>query len=138
MHPYLRALGIGVVAGCRTFTAPAATLQAGDNVWAGLAMLAAAGEYVIDKLPTTPSRLEIAPLAARIVAGGLCGGTLAARNDASRVGGMLAGALGAASAAWIGAHARGFLTRRGWPDWPGALAEDAIAIRLAWLVNRAM
>jgi len=138
MHPYLRALGIGAAAGSRTFTAPAATLQAGGNVWAGLAMLAAAGEYVIDKLPKTPSRLEAAPFLGRLVSGGLCGGAVAARNDGSRAGGIVAGAIGAAAGAWLCAHGRAFVAERGWPDLPAALFEDAYAICLAQVVNKAM
>jgi uncharacterized membrane protein len=127
--PYARAAGIGAVAGLRTFTAPAATLAAGGSVWTGLVTALAAGEYVGDKLPGTPSRLAAGPLIARIVSGAACGRALAARNDGNPIGGMLAGGAAAVAGAYAGYHLRHYLTSdRKLPDLPLALLEDAVAI----------
>ncbi len=126
---YARSAGIGAVAGLRTFTAPAATLESGGNVWAGLVVALAAGELVADKLPFTPSRLQPGGLIARIVSGGLCGGELAVRSAASRLVGTIAGAAAAVGSAWIGASIRTSVARLGKvPDFPLALVEDGIAI----------
>ncbi len=129
---YCRSAGIGAVAGLRTFTAPAATLESGGNIWAGIVFALAAGELVADKLPFTPSRLAPGGLIARIVSGGLCGGELAARGAASRVFGTFAGAAAAIGSAWIGASVRTSVARLGnVPDFPVALVEDGIAIAAA-------
>ncbi len=126
---YCRSAGIGAVAGLRTFTAPAATLESGGNIWAGVAIALAAGELIGDKLPFTPSRLAPGPLIARIVSGGLCGGELAVRGAASRALGTFAGAAAAVGSAWIGASIRTSVARLGnVPDFPVALVEDGIAI----------
>ncbi len=126
---YVRSAGIGAVAGLRTFTAPAATLESGGNIWAGIVVALAAGELIADKLPFTPSRLAPGGLIARIVSGGLCGGELAVRGAASRVLGTLTGAAAAVGSAWIGASVRTSVARLGKvPDLPVALVEDGIAI----------
>jgi uncharacterized membrane protein len=128
---YLRALSIGAVAGLRTFTAPAATLGIGRQVWSGLAIVAAAGELVADKLPFTPSRLAPGAFGARLVSGGLCGRALARRFDGSGTIGLAAGAAAAAASAWAGYSLRHELTQRGLPDFVVALCEDAIALFVA-------
>lgn len=127
---YLKALGIGAVAGLRTMTAPAATLGARNSPWTGASRLLALAEYVGDKLPGIPSRLSPPALAARVISGGWCGGIVAARLDASRVAGIACGAVGALGGAWAGFTVRSYLTKsRGVPDAALALAEDALA---AW------
>ena len=127
---YLKALGIGAVAGLRAMTAPAATLGARNSAWTGAARLLAFGEYVGDKLPGAPSRLSLPPLVARVVSGGCCGGIVAARLDASRAAGLACGVAGARGGAWAGYTVRGDLsTSRGVPSAALALAEDALA---AW------
>jgi uncharacterized membrane protein len=132
--PYLKSLGIGGVAGLRAVTAPAATLGLLDSPWTGLARLLAAGEYVGDKLPVTPSRLSPPALAARAVSGGWCGGVVAARLGASRRAGIASGVFGALAAAWCGYSLRAYLTKsRGLPDAAVATAEDAFAI---WAARR--
>jgi uncharacterized membrane protein len=128
LQAYLRALGIGAVAGLRTFTAPAATLAAGRQVWGGLAIVAAAGELFADKLSFTPSRLSPPALGARLVSGALCGGALADRFEGSRAVGSVLGAAAAGGSAWLGYTIRHKLTEMGMADFPIAVVEDAVAI----------
>ncbi len=108
--------------------APAATLGIDRQVWSGLAILAAAGELVADKLPFMPSRLSPPSLGARLISGGLCGGELAHRSDGSRAFGIACGALAAAASAWGGYTLRKELTERGLPDFAVAVCEDGVAI----------
>ncbi len=129
VSPYVRAAGIGAVAGLRSFTAPAATLATGGSAWTGLVTALAAGECVADKLPFAPSRLQPPALLWRLVSGGSCGSALAGRADGSRMIGACAGALGALAAAYGGYGLRRYLTKGvGLPDAPVALFEDAIAV----------
>ncbi|MGH7519548.1 MAG: DUF4126 family protein, partial [Gemmatimonadales bacterium] len=88
------AFAIGVVAGLRSMTAPAAVAWAACFGWlhlepTPLAFLGSAvaryvllalmlGELVVDKLPFTPGRTRPGPFAGRILAGGLAGAALAA------------------------------------------------------------
>jgi uncharacterized membrane protein len=125
---YLRALGIGAVAGLRTFTAPAATLTIDRPVWSGLVTLLAAGELVADKLPFMPSRLSPGSLGARLVSGSLCGRALAQRFEGNAAVGLILGALGAAGSAYAGYTIRHELTKRGLPDFLVAICEDSVAI----------
>jgi len=134
-NPYFAALQIGFVAGSRALVAPAATLAAEDSIWTGLAALAAVGELVIDKLPFTPSRLAPPLFLARVVAGAYCGSSVAARRYGSRAGGAVLGVAGAIAAALLGSRVRSFAADRDWPDFPVALAEDAICLSTAWSVT---
>src|SRR5260370_5201107 len=81
----LLAFGIGVVTGLRSMTAPAVVVWAAHlgwmnlsgsplaflgSAWAvGIFTVAALGEFVADKLPTTPARTAAVGLTARIVLG---------------------------------------------------------------------
>ncbi len=124
-----RAARLGLSAGLRTFT-PLAALALGGvgrpararRLLAGLAL----AEIVGDKLPWTPSRLQLPSVAGRATSAALCGATVAGPAGlAPAVGGALAATYG-------GYHARATLVRRsGWPDLVWALVEDAIAIVLA-------
>src|SRR5437660_9184021 len=96
MATYFLGFLIGVIAGLRSLTAPAAVSWAArlgwlhlENTW--LAFLGAAatpyiltllalGELVNDKLPKTPSRKAPAPFIARIVVGAICGAALTAAS----------------------------------------------------------
>jgi uncharacterized membrane protein len=130
--PYLRSLGIGAVAGLRSMTAPAATLRSARNRWAPLATALAAGEYLADKLPQTPSRLFPPALIFRILSGGYCGGEIAARGKASRVGGAAFGALGAVAASYGGYALRMYLTETlRLPGFAIAALEDSVAVLVA-------
>ena len=98
----------------------------------------ACAELVGDKLPFTPSRLTIGPFAGRIVSGALCGMALYAATQQSLTFGGLAGGFGALAGAYIGYHLRRLVTTRlKLPDFPVALAEDAVAIAAAvYVVSR--
>jgi uncharacterized membrane protein len=141
---------IGVVAGLRSMTAPAAVSWAARLGWlhpeaTWLAFLGfaatpyvvsvlAIGELINDKLPKTPSRKAPAPFIARIVIGALCGAALGASGQVL-IGGLLAGALGAMAGTLGGYEFRTRLVRAiGGNDLPIALLEDAIAIGGAVLI----
>ena len=90
----------------------------------------AATELVADKLPGTGSRLAPAPLAFRIVAGGL--GAAWLTRSRSRAPLILAGVASALAGALLGFRARARLpsaTRT--PDLPWAVLEDLSAAALA-------
>ena len=135
---------IGVIAGLRALTAPAAVAWAGFGhgilnhtplrfmgrlpaaiVFTVLALL----ELYADQLPTTPSRLAPAGLISRIVTGGLSGACLAAADAGSIALGCVLGAVGGVVGAFAGYYARtGVVKALKVPDLPIALLEDAIAI----------
>jgi uncharacterized membrane protein len=152
MSIYVLAFLIGVIAGLRSMTAPAAVSWGArlgwlhlENTWLAflgasvtpyiLSVLALA-ELVADKLPKTPSRKAPGPFATRIVMGAVCGAALGAPS--SWIGGLLAGALGAVAGTLGGYEFRSRLVRAiGGKDLPIALLEDAIAIGGAfWIVSR--
>ena len=150
MSIYLWAFLIGVVAGLRSMTAPAAVSWAARIGWlqlenTSLAFLGAAitpyilsvaaiGELINDKLPKTPSRKAPGPFVARIVTGALSGAALGAPSQAL-IGGLLAGAVGAVAGTLGGYELRSRLVRAtGGKDLPIALLEDAIAVGGAFLI----
>ena len=126
---------IGVIAGLRALTAPAAVAWAGFGhgilnhtplrfmgrlpaalVFTVLALL----EMYADQLPSTASRLAPAGLISRIVTGGLSGSIAL---------GCVLGAVGGVVGAFAGYYARtGLVKALKVPDLPIALLEDAIAI----------
>lgn len=75
----LSSLLIGAAAGLRTAT-PLAVVALGRRQdrpkTAAAAVLAAAGEFVVDKLPQTSARTDAAPAIARVASGALAGGAL--------------------------------------------------------------
>jgi uncharacterized membrane protein len=149
MALYLLALLIGVVAGLRAMTAPAAVSWAAylglidlGNTWLAflgyrftpwILTVLALGELIGDQLPTTPSRKLLLPFAARIISGGLCGAAIAA-NGGSLLGGLVAGALGAVIGTLGGAAGRARLAAAFGKDRPAAFIEDAIAVLGAALI----
>jgi uncharacterized membrane protein len=150
MSPILMALLIGVVAGLRTATAPAAVSWAARLGWLNLgdswaAFLAAAitpyiftafalVEYVVDLLPGTPSRKVPTQFGARIVSGGFCGAAIGTAGGAL-IFGLVAGVVGAVIGTLGGAAVRGLIAKNIGRDWPAALIEDAVAILGAfWIV----
>ena len=153
MPVYVLAFLIGLVAGLRAMTAPAAVSWAARLGWLNLQgtplaflgaavtpwifTVAALGELVNDKLPKTGSRKAPPPFIARIVMGALCGAAVTASGHGI-VPGLAAGALGAVAGTLGGYEFRARLTRAaGGKGLPIALLEDAIAIALAfWVVSR--
>jgi uncharacterized membrane protein len=146
---YFLALLIGVVAGSRTFTAPAAASWAArlghlrlDGTW--LAFMGflwtpwvftalALFELVVDQLPTTPSRLVPMQFGARLVSGALSGASVGAASG-SVAGGALAGIVGAVIGTFAGHALRLKLATAFGRDTPAAFIEDALAIGLAILI----
>jgi uncharacterized membrane protein len=125
------AFALGVVAGLRTFTAPAVLLLARHvRVAGGIVAVLAVGELVADLLPNTPSRTTPMPLAARIVSGAFVGWFATSGTALIRVAGAVAGIIGALvgtfgghglrlkAITWIGAI-------------PAGLLEDVVAIGIA-------
>ena len=153
MTAYFLALLIGIVAGSRTFTAPAAAswaahlgrldlngtwlafMGAGWTPWAFTVL--ALVELVMDQLPTTPSRLVPMQFGARLVSGALSGASVGG-TSASIAGGAVAGILGALIGT-VGCHAlRTALARAFGRDMPAAFIEDALAIGGALLIITAL
>src|SRR5579862_4006545 len=143
------AFGIGIVAGLRSMTAPAAVAWAAYLVWinvhgsplelmgsvraVGIFTVFAVGEFVADKLPSTPSRTAPLGLGARFVTGALSGACLAVAGDASLWLGALAGAAGGIVGAFAGHGARVGLVRRFHVrDIAIAIPEDLIAMGLGF------
>jgi uncharacterized membrane protein len=143
---YSRAALLGVVAGMRSqlplallaLAKPGACgeralalpwLHAPAAQW--MTTLAALGELIGDKLPTTPSRLDPAPLAGRFLFGGLAGGIVAREAGRSPATGALLGAAGAGVGAFTGYHLRAALaTSTPIPDPLLGAAEDGVALAL--------
>ncbi len=148
------AVGIGIVAGLRSLTAPAAVSWAAHVGWLNLHgsplafmgstwavaifSLLAVGELVADLLPKTPSRTAPVPLLARLLMGGLCGACLCASAHQSLLLGALLGGLGGVIGAFGGYKIRqSLVTTLNIKDIFVALVEDLIAIGVAFfLVSR--
>lgn len=145
------AVAIGIVAGLRSMTAPAAVAWAVRFGWlhlegTPLAFLQSAAatylltalmlaELVADKLPTTPSRTRPGPLIGRIVTGGLSGAALTAGTGGSLSLGAMLGAVGAVAGTFGGHAARvGLVRALRVPDYVVALAEDVVAVGGAYLI----
>ena len=146
--------GIGVVAGLRTLTAPAVVSWAAHLGWLNLhatplAFMASTAsvaifsilalcEFVADVMPKTPNRTSPAPLAARLVTGGLCGACLCASANQSIWTGAVLGGIGAILGAFAGYEIRKRLVATlNVKDILVAIPEDLVAIGLAcFLVTR--
>lgn len=152
MLAYVLALSIGIVAGLRAMTAPAAVSWAAGFGWlslqgSALAFMAhpwtrwillalAIGELITDQLPTTPSRTVPIQFGTRIVSGALTGAALGVIGNAALFGAAL-GAIGAIIGTLGGHAARSALARQFGKDWPAAVLEDLVAIVAAMLIVRA-
>jgi uncharacterized membrane protein len=147
----LLALGIGFVAGLRSLTAPAAVSWAAHLGWlhlegTPLAFMAstaavvifsalALAEFVVDKLPQTPSRTTHGPLMARIVMGGLAGACISVSSGNFLLAGAVLGGVGGLIGAFAGYQARRRLVRGlKVKDTVIAITEDLVAIVLAYLI----
>ena len=143
------ALLMGIVAGLRAMTAPAAVSWAAALGWIDLsgtwlAFLAyrwtpwiltalALGELVTDQLPSTPSRTVPPQFGARILTGGLSGAAIGAASG-SLVAGAVAGMVGAVVGTLGGRAFRAWLATTFKSDPPAAFIEDAIALVSAGLI----
>jgi uncharacterized membrane protein len=140
---------MGIIAGLRTMTAPAAVAIGARYGLIGVAgtplafmgytwtpwilCVLAVGELITDQLPTTPSRKVPVQFGARILSGALAGATLAAPQSLL-VAGAVAGIIGAVIGTLGGAAFRARLAATFGRDLPAALIEDAVAIGGAALI----
>jgi uncharacterized membrane protein len=151
-YVFVLALGIGIVAGLRSLTAPAVVAWATHLSWLNLHgsplafmgstaavtifFLLALGELVADKLPTTPKRTAPAPLVARVITGALCGACLSTAAGKSLLAGTLLGGIGGFIGAFGGYSIRKRLDLH-IKDLVVAFCEDVVAVGLAlFLVSR--
>ena len=147
------ALLIGVIAGLRAMTAPAAVAWAAylgwfdvsqtwlsfmGNQWtAWIFTIVAVGELISDQLPGTPSRKVPIQFATRIVSGALSGAVIGAAGGLL-VMGAIAGIIGAVIGTYGGAAARARLATSFGRDLPAALIEDVVAVGGALLIVAAV
>jgi uncharacterized membrane protein len=149
MTLYLLALAIGVIAGLRAMTAPAAVSWAaylgilplaetplgflGALPTVAIFSLLAAVELVADQLPKTPSRKVPQQFIARIVTGALSGAAFGIVAG-SLIGGIAAGVVGAVIGTLGGAEIRARLAKAFGRDLPAGLLEDVVAMGGAALI----
>ncbi len=148
---YGEAAALGVMAGLRSMSAPALMTRVARkgqlaakgskleflNSTGALsgALLLAAGEIIVDKLPKTPARTKPGPLAARAISGALCGALLGSARKKSPWLGALYGAIGAVGATYAAYHLRQAVKENlHVPDAVVALAEDAIVAGGGFLI----
>jgi uncharacterized membrane protein len=147
--PCLLAFVIGIVAGMRAMTAPAAIGWAArlgnlglSGTWLAflgyawtpwILTLLAAVELVTDQLPATPSRTVPVQFGTRILMGAVCGAALTA-GAGSMLLGAIVGIAGAVAGTLGGRALRARLAAAFGRDRPAALLEDAIAIGAAFAV----
>ena len=145
----LLALLIGLIAGLRTFTAPAAVSWAAylgwlplgntvpsflGSVWAVTILTAMVFvESVVDQLPSTASRTVPIQFGGRIVTAAIAGAAITAPLNLLFIGGI-AGIVGAVIGTLGGHAARARLTAALRSDAPAGLVEDAAAIVGAILI----
>ena len=151
---YGLALLAGIVAGSRTFTAPAAVSWAArlgylnlDGAWLAfmghawtpwIFTLLALIELITDQLPSTPSRKTPPQFGVRLLSGALSGATLGASGGSSWIVGLIAGVVGAVIGTYGGADVRARMATAFGRDRPAALIEDAGAIILGLVIVLAL
>lgn len=153
MTLYVLALLIGVVAGLRTMTAPAAASWAaylglapvggtplafmGAMVTPWIFTVLALGELVADQLPSTPSRKVPVQFGGRVVSGALSGAVIGAAGGALVIG-LVLGVVGAVIGTLGGYEMRRRLAALFGRDVPAALIEDFMAVAAAFLIVKAL
>ncbi|MBS1803727.1 MAG: DUF4126 family protein [Acidobacteria bacterium] len=146
------AILFGIIAGLRSMTAPAVVSWAARLGWIHLnsswlaffgyswtpwiLSIAAIGELIADKLPSTPSRKMPPSFAFRIVSGAISGSAIGMSRGSLALG-LIGGAIGAVIGTLGGAAARSALAKMFGKDLPAALLEDAVAIIGAILILKA-
>lgn len=143
---YLKAIGMGIVAGMRSMTAPAQVshhlsraqpspladsplaFMGRSDVAAGFTVLAL-GEMTADKLPFMPNRTDPPGLIGRALSGALVGAALAAHEKECPYTGATLGAAAAIAATFAAYHLRkNIRTTLQVQDLPVALGEDVLAV----------
>jgi uncharacterized membrane protein len=150
---YLPAAGLGAVSGLRSMSGPAILANAASThridlsgtplAWLGsgharaTSAALAVGELIVDKLPSTPDRLNPPSLLVRSLAGALCGYAVAGRGS-SQIQKWISAATGATAAlaaSWAGSSFRKNVRM---PKMAAALAEDAVAMATGAVVIAAI
>jgi uncharacterized membrane protein len=150
---YLLALLIGIIAGLRAMTAPAAISFAAhygfldlSNSWLAflgyrwtpwIFLVLAIGELITDQLPSTPSRKVPPQFGTRILMGAATGGAIGVAAGSLWIGAVI-GVVGAIIGTLGGAAVRARMAAAFGKDLPAALIEDAVAIAGAVLVVLAL
>jgi uncharacterized membrane protein len=151
MNVFVLAIGIGIVSGLRTFTAPALVswgahmgwlnLQGtplafmGSTIAVAIFTLAARFEYVADKLPKTPARTAPPSLIIRVSSGGLCGACIGVSAGRSMLVAVLLAAIGTLIGTFGGYQLRKRLVSTlKVKDIFVATPEDLVAIGLAYVI----
>ena len=140
---------MGMIAGLRAMTAPAAVSWAARAGWLTLAetplgflgyaftpwifTVLALGELVADQLPTTPSRTVPIQFGTRILVGALSGAAIGVARG-SLAAGLIAGMIGAVIGTLGGRAGRRRLAAVFGSDRPAAFIEDAVAVGGAFLI----
>ena len=136
---------IGIIAGLRSFTAPAVVCWAAHLAWINLHgshlafmgsivavvifTIFALAELTADKLPTTPSRTTPMPLTFRVITGALSGAALGIAGSQSVALAAVLGGVGAIAGAFGGYQVRHKLvTSLHVRDYGVAVLEDLVAI----------
>ena len=149
---YARAATLGFVAGLRSMTplawlsrtsqldpepANAAEEMLDSPTARIVTSMLASGELIGDKLPMIPSRLKPGPLTGRLLIGGLAGMRICRRYHQSLVVGAILGAASAGAGSFAGNYMRTSLAENTKiPKFVLGLAEDGLAVGLAWLAVR--
>jgi len=149
MHLIILALAIGIIAGLRAFTAPAAVSWAArfgvlplagthlsflsSVITSWIITALALFELVNDQNPKTPSRKVPPQFIARVVMGSFSGAAIGLGLDNLWIG-LICGAIGAVIGTLGGAAIRAKLAAAFGKDLPAGLLEDAIAILGAYLI----
>ena len=149
---YLKAIGIGVVAGMRCASAPALTshyfskhpslfLDASPLKGIGLTKTAnvlkvmAGGELIADKLPQCPNRTDPGALSGRAVSGGVCGAAVFLAEGERAPMGAAVGAVSAVASAFLFMNLRRVIGRAAkLPDPVVALVEDGLMFGIGYAV----
>jgi uncharacterized membrane protein len=150
---YLLAFAVGILAGFRAMTAPAAVSWAAhlgyldlSRSWLSFLGYTAApwimsalalGEIVTDQLPGVPDRRLPGPFLFRIASGAFCGAAIGTESD-SWFPGFVAGGVGAVFGTFGSAAFRRWLASRLHRDRPAAVLEDAVDVGGAVLLVLAL
>jgi uncharacterized membrane protein len=129
-----RILALGALTGMRSMAGPATIAFRYGGPIRKVALVLAAGEMIVDKLPFVGDRIEAAPLVGRALMGAVAG-ALIAREAKSRhvVGGAAIGAAAAVAAAHVAYRLRQGL---GGPPLASGLIEDAIVLGAGTVLAR--
>jgi len=144
-----KTLGLGAISGLRSTSGPAFVSRSasrggldlggtrlaflGSRRLSKALLVMALGEFVGDKLPTTPSRTALPPFLGRAASGGLVGAALFVSEGRRATTGAALGSSAAVAAAFAGERLRALLVEKiNLPDPAVALAEDAVVLLVGY------